>query len=130
MRLYERQGLFSTLKETFFNRNEHDAPRLGAALAFTILSLSPLMILVLVLAGLVFDQSIAQTQGLSQVQAMIGVEGARAVGAVLTNAHRPTSGVLGTVLGLLSLCFGASGVFGELRSALNIHLGCISRQPQ
>jgi uncharacterized BrkB/YihY/UPF0761 family membrane protein len=40
------RGLFSTLKDTFFNWNEHDAPRLGAALAFyTILSLSPLMIL-------------------------------------------------------------------------------------
>jgi membrane protein len=114
------KGLFSTLKGTFFNWNEHDAPRLGAALAFyTILSLSPLMILVLVVAGLVFDQSIAQTQVLSQVQAMIGAEGARAVGAVLANAHRPTSGVLGTILGLLSLFFGASGVFGELRSALN-----------
>jgi membrane protein len=114
------KGLFSTLKETFFNWNKHDAPRLGAALAFyTILSLSPLMVLVLALAGLVFDQSIVQTQVLSQVQAMIGAEGARAVGAVLANAHRPTSGVLGTILGLLSLCFGASGVFGELRSALN-----------
>jgi membrane protein len=38
---------------------------------------------------------------------------------MLTNAHRPASGLLGTVFGLLSLLFGASGVFGELRSALN-----------
>jgi membrane protein len=113
--------LFSILKETFFSWNEHDAPRLGAALAFyTILSLSPLIILVLAIAGLVFDQSTAQTQFLSQVQAMIGAEGAKAIGAMLTNAHRPAAGMLGTFIGLASLCFGASGVFGELRSALNV----------
>jgi membrane protein len=114
------RNLLSIFKETFFNWNKHDAPRLGAALAFyTILSLSPLMILVLALAGLVFDQSTARTQVLNQMQAMIGAEGARAIGVMLTNAHRPASGMLGTGLGLLSLCFGASGVFGELRSALN-----------
>ena len=114
------KGLISIFKETFSNWNKHDAPRLGASLAFyTILSLSPLLILVLALAGLIFDQTTARTQVLSQVQAVIGAEGGRAVGAVLTNAHRPGSGVLGTVIGLLSLCFGASGVFGELRSALN-----------
>jgi membrane protein len=112
--------LLPILKTTFNSWNTHDAPRLGAALAFyTILSLSPLVILVLAFAGLVFDRSTAQTQFLSQVQAMIGADGARAIAVMLTNAHRPATGVVGTVLGLASLCFGASGVFGELRSALN-----------
>jgi membrane protein len=112
--------LVSIFKKTFNSWNAHDAPRLGAALAFyTLLSLSPLVILVLAFAGLVFDRSTAQTQFLNQVQAMIGPDGARAIGVMLTNAHRPASGVVGTILGLASLCFGASGVFGELRSALN-----------
>src|ERR1700761_1987361 len=98
--------LFSILKQTFVNYGEHDAPRLGATLAFyTILSLSPLIILVFAIAGLVFDQSTAQTQFLSQVQTIIGVEGARAVGVMLTNAHRPTAGVMGTLIGFASLCF-------------------------
>ena len=50
---------------------------------------------------------------------MIGPDGAKAIGVMLTSAHRPASGLLGTALGLASLCFGASGVFGELRAALN-----------
>jgi membrane protein len=116
----DARTLFSLLKTTFNSWNAHDAPRLGAALAFyTILSLSPLVILVLAFAGLVFDQSTAQMQFLNQVQAMIGPDGARAIAGMLTNAHRPASDLVGTVLGLASLCFGASGVFGELRSALN-----------
>lgn len=40
--------LLSILKTTFASWNKHEAPRLGAALAFyTILSLSPFFILVL-----------------------------------------------------------------------------------
>jgi membrane protein len=115
---------FSILKTTFSSWNTHEAPRLGAALAFyTILSLSPLVIIVVALAGLIFSRSTAQAHILSQVQGMIGPEGAKAVTAMLANAQRPTTGVLGTLVGILSLLFGASGVFTELRSALNLIWG-------
>ena len=114
------KSLTPTLKETFADWNKYEAPRLGAALAFyTILSLSPLVILVVALVGLFFDRSTAQTHILNQVQGMIGAEGGKAVESMLANAHKPSSGILGTIVGLLTLLFGASGVFGELRSAMN-----------
>jgi membrane protein len=51
----------SITKTAFAAWNRHEAPRLGAALAFyTILSLSPLVIIVLALASLIFSRSIAQ----------------------------------------------------------------------
>ena len=113
--------LFQILKTTFASWSRHEAPRLGAALAFyTILSLSPLVIIVLALAGLIFSRSTAQAHILSQVQGMIGPDGGKAVESMLASAQRPAAGILGTVVGLLSLLFGASGVFTELRSALNL----------
>jgi membrane protein len=113
--------LFQILKTTFASWNRHEAPRLGAALAFyTILSLSPLVIIILALAGLIFSRSTAQAHILSQVQGMIGPDGGKAVESMLANAQRPAAGILGTIIGLLSLLFGASGVFTELRSALNL----------
>jgi membrane protein len=113
--------LFPILKTTFSNWNTHNAPRLGAALAFyTILSLSPLIILAIALAGLVFSRSTAQAHIVTEVQATMGAEGAEAVETMLANTHRPAAGILGSTLGLLSLFLGASGVFGELRSALNL----------
>jgi membrane protein len=113
--------LFPILKTTFNAWNRHEAPRLGAALAFyTILSLSPLVIIVAAVGGLIFSRSTAQTHILSQVQAMIGPEGGKAVQSMLANAQKPAAGILGTIVGLLSLLFGASGVFTELRSALNL----------
>jgi membrane protein len=109
------------LKTTFAAWNRHEAPRLGAALAFyTILSLSPLVIFVVALAGLIFSRSTAQAHILSQVQGMIGPVGGKAVESMLANSQKPTAGIIGTIVGLLSLLFGASGVFTELRSALNL----------
>ena len=113
--------LLPILKTTFTAWNRHEAPRLGAALAFyTILSLSPLVILVVALAGLIFSRSTAQAHILSQIQGMIGPIGGKAVESMLTNSQKPAAGILGTIVGLLSLLFGASGVFAELRSALNL----------
>ena len=115
------KDLLSIFKATFASWNRHEAPRLGAALAFyTILSLSPLVIIVVAVGGLIFSRSTAQTQILSQVQGMIGPEGGKAVESMLANAQRPAAGILGTIVGVLSLLFGASGVFTELRSALNL----------
>jgi membrane protein len=115
------KDLLSILKTTFAAWNRHEAPRLGAALAFyTILSLSPLVIIVVALAGVIFSRSTAQAHILSQVQGMIGVEGGKAMESMLANAQKPAAGILGTIVGLLSLLFGASGVFTELRSALNL----------
>jgi membrane protein len=115
------KDLVSIFKTTFVAWNAHEAPRLGAALAFyTILSLSPLVIIVVALAALIFSRSTAQAHILSQVQGMIGPEGGKAVESMLANTQKPAAGILGTVIGLLSLLFGASGVFTELRSALNL----------
>ena len=50
---------------------------------------------------------------------MIGAEGGRAVQSMLENTQKPSSGITASVIGILTLLFGASGAFGELRSALN-----------
>jgi membrane protein len=112
--------LLRILKTTIASWNKHEAPRLGAALAFyTILSMSPLVILLVAIAGLVLSHSTVQNDILSEVHDMVGPQGAKAVAAMLANTQRPAAGIFGAIVGVLSLLFGASGVFGELRSALN-----------
>lgn len=112
--------LWSMLSQTFSAWNEHDAPHLGAALAFyTILSLAPLVILVIPIAALIFGQSAAQNHLLGQVESVIGRQGSHAVKGMIEQAQKPASGTFAYFLGLTALLFGASGVFGELQSALN-----------
>src|SRR4030095_16230204 len=108
------------LKDTFRQWNSHQAPRMGAALAFyAVLSLAPLLILVVGICALAFGTAGAQAQLLEQFRSMVGDEGARAVEGVLKSAQKPATGALASVIGLVTLLFGASGVFVELRAALN-----------
>ena len=98
----------------------HKGPRLGAALAFyTLLSLTPLLLVVVGIAGLVFGRPAAQSQIVWQVNQMMGHSGGQAIQSLLEGAQHPAHGILATVFGLLTLFFGASGVLIELRDALN-----------
>ena len=99
---------------------DDNAARLGAALAFySVLSLAPLLVIAIAIVALVFDEQAANGQILAQMQGLVGKEGALAIQAMIENAKRPDAGIIATVLGVATLLFGASGVFGELQSALN-----------
>lgn len=109
------------LKQSFSDWNEDNAPRLGAALAFyTILSISPLVIFAITIVSVVFDRASAQQHLLAQIQSLAGQDGRDAVQAMLASGRKTGSGIVATVIALVTLLFGASGVFNELRSALNM----------
>src|SRR3954454_8454728 len=60
---------FELLKSAAFNWSEHNAPRLGAALAYyTLLSLAPLPIIVVGICGLAFSEAAVKQQVLLQVR--------------------------------------------------------------
>jgi membrane protein len=108
------------LRNSFIEWLEDKAPRLGAALAYyTAFSLSPLLVIVIAIAGLVFGQEAAEGQIIAQMQGLVGQDGAQAIAAMVQNARKPSSGIIATVVGLATLLIGATGVFGELRDALN-----------
>ncbi len=93
---------------------------MGAALAFyTIVSLAPLVILVISIVAMVFGQTSAQEQLIGQVRNMVGRQGAEAVQGLIEQARQPASSSLAAIFGVVTLLVGASGVFGELRCALN-----------
>jgi membrane protein len=108
------------LKDTGKDWLEDNAPRLAASLAlYTLMSIAPLLIFAVSVAGLVFGEEAARGQIAGQLAGLLGEKGAVAVQAILANAKTPSSGVVGTVVGLALALFGASGVFGELQGTLN-----------
>ena len=107
-------------KEAAVKWSDHNAPRLGAALAFyTVLSLAPALVLIVALCGFLFGRDAVRGQIFWQVRDVIGDQAASAVQAILKSADRPASGIGATILGFLTLMIGASGVFVELRGTLN-----------
>ena len=114
------KGGISLLKDTFNKWSDHNAPRLGASVAFyTLLSFAPLLILIVSVIALVMSRETAQNGLIDQAKQMIGDRGADTVKSLLENAQKPSSGLFASVVAFLTLLFGASGVFTELRDALN-----------
>jgi membrane protein len=100
--------------------NSHNAPRLGAALAFyTLLSITPLLIVVTAIASSVYGSQAARDEIVDQVSAVAGSAGASVVDAILGRAENTQHGLLATILGIVLGLLGASGVVSELRDALN-----------
>jgi membrane protein len=101
--------------------NYYNAPRLGAALAYyTLLSLAPLLILLVTVCALVFNQAAAERDLLTDIRNLVGIPEAEAVKTFLESAHHATSGIVAATAAVLTLLFGASGVFVELRDSLNL----------
>jgi len=101
--------------------NVHNAPRLGAALAFyALLSLTPLLIVLVALSGSIFTQRVAEVEIVEQVRSMTGSNAASAlVRAVLEGSRNANHGFMAGVVALGTLLFGSSAVLVELRDALN-----------
>jgi membrane protein len=96
------------------------APRIGAALAFfTALSLAPLLVIALALAGLVYGREAAPGEVAAGLAGLVGADAARTVEGVLAAPAAPRVGVVSLAVGLVTLVVGATGVFVELQEALN-----------
>lgn len=113
-------AVWQVAKETAEAWVDDDASRLAASLAFyTLLSLAPLVIIAVSLAGILLGPEAARGQIAGELAAVVGPSAAQGIQAVVASARSQASGTLGTVIGVVTLFVGASGVFGELQFALN-----------
>jgi membrane protein len=114
------RGIRPLLVQTFQEWKGDKAARLAAALSFyTALSIAPLLVVSIAVAGLVLGPEAARGEILNELQGMIGADSARTVDSMIEAANKPRSGIVATVIGIVILLFGASGVFAELQGALN-----------
>jgi len=110
----------SLIRETISRWSDHDGPRLGAALAFySLLSLSPGLILIVAMLSTLFSTKAVQQELVFDVALFMNQNAAAAIQSLLQIARQPSHGTLATVIGSVTLLFGASAVFNELGDALN-----------
>jgi membrane protein len=118
--LFKPKLLLAVLKAALVRANNDKVPRMGAALAYyTIFSLAPLLVISISVAGIVFGQEAVRGEITRQIQDLIGSDSAKAIQALIQSANHPAPSAIASVVGVVVLLIGASGVFTEMYDALN-----------
>lgn len=112
--------VLSCLKQAAKAWSDDYAPSMGAALSYyTLFSIAPLLLIVISTAGLVFGEDAARGAIFQQLRGFLGDDGAHAIEGLLKSASLSDKGILGTLLGVVLLLFGATTVLTELQRALD-----------
>ena len=112
--------IWKLLKDTILSFIEDEALSRGAAIAFyTVTSLAPVLLIVIAIAGLAFGRDAAQSAIIGQLSGLMGPQAAEVLQSAVASASGASSGIIATVVGMMTLMITASGVFGEVQSALN-----------
>jgi membrane protein len=116
----DRPGVLGMLQQSVREFLDDDCMTRAAALSYyTVFSLPPLLILILLLAGSIADPNDVRGGLEQQIDGLMGPAGGEQVRTMLSNAQRPGGGLLPTVAGITALLFGATGAFVQLQAALN-----------
>ncbi len=112
---------FELLKLAGKDWMDDKAPRLAAALAYyTLFSIAPLLLVSISIAGLAFGAEAARGEIVHAFQSVTGEAAAKAIEEMIANAGKEKEGgIIALILGTLTLLFGASGVFTQLKDAFN-----------
>jgi len=111
---------YRLLKETFNDWMQDSALRLSAALAYySVFSIAPLLVIAISIAGWALGPEAVTGHLDNQLKGYIGAGAAEAVQSMVKSASEPRDSLLGTIVGFVTLMFGASAIFGQLKDALN-----------
>jgi membrane protein len=111
---------WATLREALSAWSNDNVPRLAAALAYySLLALAPLLVLGVSVTSWVVGADAAREQLAVELSRFIGKQASSGIDFVLAQAQTSSASSMGNLIGIAVLLIGASGVFVELRAALN-----------
>lgn len=111
---------FSLLKKAYFSWNRNEPYARSATIAYyTLFSLPSLLIIVVTIASYFFKREAVQGRITDEIGEFIGQDSAQAIEAIVTNAALSGDSTWAIILGMALLLFGATGVFFQLKKAMN-----------
>jgi membrane protein len=114
------KSIWSLTKRTFKDFFERKCVKLSASLAFfTIFSLPGFLIIIIWISTLFFGREVVEGSLYGQMESFIGHEAAVDLQKTIRNARVSGEGTIATIIGLVSLIFGATSVFSEIQDSIN-----------
>jgi membrane protein len=114
------QKVFTVLKNAFKSWFDKDPFRESSVIAYyAIFSLPGLLVVVMTLAGYFFGREAVNNQVAAQFTSTMGSETAKQIQDMIIQASRLRNSLLATIIGIITILVGATGVFAEFQFALN-----------
>lgn len=114
------KGLFTYLKQVAIEFSEDNILKYSASLAYyTVFSLAPMLIVIMSLAGLLFGKEAIQGHVYAQMKELVGSDAALQVQDTIKNIHITGHNFFASVVSIVVLIIGATGIFGEVQDSLN-----------
>jgi len=114
------QKVFTVLKNAFKEWYKKDPFRESSIIAYyAIFSLPGLLVVIITLAGYFFGKEAVNNQLAAQFTSTMGADTAKQVQEMIVQASRLRNSVLATIIAIITIIIGATGVFAEFQMALD-----------
>ena len=125
------KGILLLLRDTVAAFLQDRATLYAAGLAYyAVFSLAPLLVFVLTVAGFFIGRSAASDQIAIQLQLIVGAELGDFLAELLGALNDQSSAGTVTLISLIGLLFGATGIFNQIKNSVNILWGLVPRRPR
>ncbi|MEO6914670.1 MAG: YihY/virulence factor BrkB family protein [Chitinophagaceae bacterium] len=122
------KSMFGFMKEVFSNFIDDKVMKFSAALSYyTIFSIAPILIIMISVAGAIFGKKAAQGQIYGQINGLVGSDAAAQIQEMIGNTHTSGKTFVASVISIVALVFGATGVFAEIQDSINSIWGLKSK---
>ncbi len=110
----------SVFKKTIKGWNADDPFRQSAVIAYyAIFSLPALLVLIINVTGYFFEREAISGEISNQISGVMGKDTAELVSDMVEKAGEKKSGIISTIVAIVTILFGATGVFIQLKKTLN-----------
>jgi membrane protein len=113
-------NFWTILKKTFKGWSEDDPFRQSAVIAYyAIFSLPAILVLIVNLLGLIYEKEAISGEIEGQIAGVMGEDTAKMVHSMMLKAGETKAGIISTIVAVVTILFGAIGVFIELQKSLD-----------
>lgn len=112
--------LWIVLKTAGISFSDNNTLKFAASLSYyTIFSLAPTLIVIIAVSGIFYGEEAVQGKLYGQIDQLVGKDAAKQIQDLIKSAHRSHQSVFASIIGLVTLFIGATGVFLEIQSSIN-----------
>lgn len=113
-------NLWTITKSTAKQWMKADPFRQSAVVAYyAVFSIPALLVIIIAIAGLVFGEEAVRGEISGQIQRALGHDTAESVEGIIVKASEEKTSIIATIIGIVTLIVGSTGVFSELQKSLN-----------